>query len=99
MRERGDASRSGCTGKSKPSRALHDTTCLPTSAVVRKEARMERLTVKANRPDGSPVHWSIGTKKELVQRLAQYEDLDPDPEHLRERLERAEGVKLRRADQ
>lgn len=43
-------------------------------------------------------YWSPATKEELVQRLAKYEELDPDPEHLRERLERAEGVKLRRND-
>lgn len=41
-------------------------------------------------------YWSPETKEALVQRLAKYEDLDPDPEHLRERLERAEGIKLRR---
>lgn len=41
-------------------------------------------------------YWSPATKEELVQRLAQYENLDPDPEHLRERLERAEGIKCGR---
>lgn len=41
-------------------------------------------------------YWSPRTKEELVQRLAMYEDIDPDPEHLKERLERAEGVRIRR---
>ena len=58
---------------------------------------MERMT----RPRCSGIkrgYWSPETKEALVQRLAKYEELDPDPEHLRERLERAEGVKLRRDD-
>ena len=56
---------------------------------------MERLT----HPRCSGIkqgYWSPEKKEELVQRLALYEDLDPDPDHLRERLERAEGVRTRR---
>ena len=61
----------------------------------KQEDRMKRMT--RSRCSGiKRGYWSPETKEALVQRLAQYENLDPDPEHLRERLERAEGVKLRR---
>lgn len=36
------------------------------------------------------------TYDELVELLARYENIDPDPEHLAERLERAEGRRIRR---